>query len=140
MTYNVGFTVFWLSMLLVFLTGIAIAMPVVQAKKGTIKHFGVKCIHIAAILVIACCFSVLYAFYGEDTLVFNPNTVTGGRVNFVDEILLPMFLIFAGYFVVLGIFFPERKYEKRLEERERKAQEEAQREREKREQNKKNNS
>ncbi len=138
MTYNVGATVLWLVLLGVFLTGIAVAMPVVQAKKGTIKHFGVKCILIAVILIIACCFAVLYAFYGEDTLVFNPETVTGGRINFVAEILLPMFLIFAGYFIVIGIFFPERKYEKEQEERERKAREWAQKEREKREQNKNN--
>lgn len=138
MTYNVGATVLWLVLLGVFLTGIAVAMPVVQAKKGTIKHFGVKCILIAVILIIACCFAVLYAFYGEDTLVFNPEAATGGRVNFVAEILLPMFLIFAGYFVVIGIFFPERKYEKEQEERERKAREWAQKEREKREQNKNN--
>ena len=138
MTYNVGATVLWLVLLGFFLTGIAVAMPVVQAKKGTIKHFGVKCILIAVILIIACCFAVLYAFYGEDTLVFNPETVTGGRINFVAEILLPMFLIFAGYFIVIGIFFPERKYEKEQEERERKAREWAQKEREKREQNKNN--
>ena len=138
MTYIVGATVLWLVLLGVFLTGIAVAMPIVQAKKGTIKHFGVKCILIAVILLIACCFAVLYAFYGEDTLVFNPETVTGGRINFVAEILLPMFLIFAGYFVVIGIFFPERKYEKEQEEREQKAREWAQKEREKREQNKNN--
>ena len=123
MTYNVGGTVLWLVMLGVFLTGIAIVMPIVQAKKGTIKHFGVKCILIAVILVIACCFAVLHAFYGEDTLVYNPGVVTGGRINFVSEILLPMFLIFAGYFIVLGVFFPERKYEKKQEEREKKARE-----------------
>ncbi len=123
MTYNVGATVLWLVLLGFFLTGIAVAMPVVQAKKGTIKHFGVKCILIAVILLIACCFAVLYAFYGADSMQVGPSGAAGSVVNFVSVILLPMFLIFAGYFIVLGVFFPERKYEKKQEEREKKARE-----------------
>lgn len=123
MVSNTGLTIFWLVVLGVFLTGIAVAMPVVQAKKGSIKHFGVKCILIAVILVIACCFAVLHAFYGADSMQVGPSGAAGSVVNFVSEILLPMFLIFAGYFIVLGVFFPERKYEKKQEEREKKARE-----------------
>lgn len=52
-----------------------------------------------------------------------PSGAAGSVVNFVSVILLPMFLIFAGYFIVLGVFFPERKYEKKQEEREKKARE-----------------
>lgn len=121
MVSNTGLTIFWLVVLGVFLTAIAVAMPVVQAKKGTIKHFGVKCILIAVVLVIACCFAVLCAFYGEDSMQVGPSGGTGSVVNFVSEILLPMFLISAGYFIVLGVFFPERKYEKEQDEREKKA-------------------
>ena len=51
-----------------------------------------------------------------------------------------MFLIFAVYFLLLGIFFPEKKYELEKKLQEWKAHEEVQRLREKREQNKKNNS
>lgn len=132
-------TVLWIVVLSIFLTVIAIAMPIVEAKTGNVKNFGVKCILISVLLMVAGVLSVIYGFYGDEFIKFG-NSATRGAINVISEILLPMFIIFAVYFLLLGIFFPERKYELEREERERKAREWAKREREKREQNKKNNS
>lgn len=141
MIYNTGLTIFWLVMLGICLTVTAVAMPIVEAKTVSIKNFGIKCILITVVLLIACGFSVLYSYLGgSDVIRVGPEGSTGSLVNIVYEVLLPMFLIFAVYFLLLGIFFPEKKYELEKKLQEWKAHEEAQREREKREQNKKNNS
>ena len=109
--------VIWIVITGIVLLLTAIGMPIVQAKNGSIKSFGIKSIMISFLLMLACILlMILHCDEGFNTIIFAGEK----EIDVIFDILLPMFSAFTMYFLLLGIFFPERYFERKREEREKK--------------------
>lgn len=109
--------VIWIVITGIVLLLTAIGMPIVQAKNGSIKSFGIKSIMISFLLMLACILlMILHCDEAFSTIIFAGEK----EIDVIFDILLPMFSAFTMYFLLLGIFFPERYFERKREEREKK--------------------